>query len=439
MLTGSEGFAGHCDDMAFVQEAGGEFGGGADALFAKVSRDVGIHIKRALGPGASHAGDFGELGQHVVAQADEFSAEFSDAVLRTGQGGDGSLLDDAGGIGGLLGLELAEICDDGLGSHGVTSPPTGHGIGLGERAEDDHVLFGPCEGAGGDRLARVVEVDVALIDEQVDSAFMGEMDDALEVFGGDIGTSRIGRRIKDDGLGARGDGLLNGFGSHAEIFCFAGLEKNDLAAGILNDVFEADPVRDGKDDFVAVIDEDLHSIEEGVLFAGGEDGFVDGVIGAEVAGVAVDNGLANVGNSGNHGVAGEVSLDGDNGGVLDMARRGEMGFARTEIDEVDALSAKLGGFGGNGHGGGNFNASDAVCKDFGGSGNSHDVILADFGRWGNPRFSETTGAGRRFGWPPADFGTGRLVDRLACGKIGVSLDLRGERRDSAFSIIMYWR
>jgi len=60
-----------------------------------------------------------------------------------------------------------------------------------------------------------------------------------------------------------------------------------------------------------VIDEDLDSVEEGVLFAGGEDGFVDPVVGAEVAGVgALRRPCARRGTAWNDGVASEVGLDG---------------------------------------------------------------------------------------------------------------------------------
>jgi len=47
----------------------------------------------------------------------------------------------------------------------------------------------------------------------------------------------------------------------------------------MNDVFEADPVGDGEDDLVAVIDEDRDRLR-GRAFAGGEDGFVDPVCGS---------------------------------------------------------------------------------------------------------------------------------------------------------------
>ena len=104
------------------------------------------------------------------------------------------------------------------------------------------MLLGPGEGAAGDGLAGVVEVDVALVEKEIDAALVGEVDDALQVLGGDHGAGRIGRRVENDGLGARGDGLFNGVGRDAEALGLAGFEEDDLAAGVLDDVFEADPV-----------------------------------------------------------------------------------------------------------------------------------------------------------------------------------------------------
>ena len=91
------------------------------------------------------------------------------------------------------------------------------------------------------------------------------------------------------------------------------------------------------------------------------------VVRAEVAGVALDDGLAHVGNARHHGVASEVGLDGGDGRVLDVARSGEVGLAGAEIHQVGALGAQFGGLGGYGHGCGNFDAADAVGKDFCGS------------------------------------------------------------------------
>ena len=190
---------------------------------------------------------------------------------------------------------------------------------------------------------------------------------------------RIGRRIEDDGLGARRDGALDGIGGDAEALCLAGFEIDDLSACVLDDVFEADPVGNGQDDLVAVVDQHLDGVKQRQLAAGGEDSLVDRVVRAEVAGVALDDGLAHVGNARHDGVAGEVGLDGGNGRVLDVARRGEMRLAGPEIHQVGALSAQFGRFGGHGHGRGYFDPANAIGKDFLRSCNGHITsILPDF-------------------------------------------------------------
>ncbi len=281
-------------------------------------------------------------------------------------------------------MQLAQVGGDGLGSQGKTRPPAGHGVSLRERAEDDDVLLGPGERAAGDGLAGVVQVDVALVQQQINTALVREVDDALQVIGGDDGAGRIGRRVENNRLGARRDGGFNGACRDAEVLCLAGFEKNDFAACILNDVLEADPVGNGQNDFVAVIDEDLNCIEERKLAAGGEDGFVDCVFGAEVAGVALDNGFTHIRNTRNDGVTSEVGLDGDDGRILDVARRGEMRLARAEIDQVGALGAEFGGLGGYGHGGRNFNAADTVGEGLDGGNDGHNAsIFTDFERRAN--------------------------------------------------------
>ena len=257
----------------------------------------------------------------------------------------------------------------------------------------------------GHRLAGVVEVDVALVKQQVDSAIVRQMDDPLQVFSRDHRAGGVGRRVKNDGLGLGGDRFFDCVRSDAEVLCLLRLKKNDLAARVLNDVFEADPVRYRKDDLVAMIDEDLNGIEEGMLFAGGEDSFVNRVVRAEVAGVPLHDCLAQFRNARHHRVAGEVGLDCGDGCVLDVTRSVEVGLAGAKIHQVCALGAEFCGLGGHGHGCGNFNAADAVGKDLGGTGNCHSSsIFTDFRGWRKPRGS----IGEEIG--------GKVAALAACGK-----------------------
>ena len=68
----------------------------------------------------------------------------------------------------------------------------------------------------------------------------------------------------------------------------------------------------------------------------------------------------NSGVPGDRRVLRKVALNGGDGGVLDVLRRGEMRLARAEVHHVDALLAQLVGLGHHRHGGGGFNAVDPV-------------------------------------------------------------------------------
>ena len=101
-------------------------------------------------------------------------------------------------------------------------------------------------------------------------------------------------------------------------------------------------------------------VEEGQLAAGGEDALFGGVVRAEVAGVAIDDGLAYFGDSGDSRVAGEVLLDGIDGRVLDVARSRKVRLACAEVRQVHAFRLQLQGRCGYGHRGRDFNPVDPV-------------------------------------------------------------------------------
>jgi hypothetical protein len=52
-----------------------------------------------------------------------------------------------------------------------------------------------------------------------------------------------------------------------------------------------------------------------------------------------------------------------------------MGLSRAKIHQIGTLSAQLGGFGGHGHGCGDFNTADAVGKDFRGGRDCHNSSI----------------------------------------------------------------
>ena len=100
-----------------------------------------------------------------------------------------------------------------------------------------------------------------------------------------------------------------------------------------------------------MLDEHLDRIKDGQLATGGEDRLLRRVVRAKVGRVALNDRLPHVRDAGHGGVAGEVPLNRIDRGVLDVPRRREVGFARAEIDEIDALRLEAGSFGRHRHGG----------------------------------------------------------------------------------------
>ena len=91
-------------------------------------------------------------------------------------------------------------------------------------------------------------------------------------------------------------------------------------------------------------------------------GLLAAVVGLEVGRMAVHDGVAQLRRSADRRVLREIILDGGDGGVFDVLRRGKMRLARAEIHDVNALLAQLVGFGDHCHGGRGLDAVDAFRK-----------------------------------------------------------------------------
>ena len=215
-----------------------------------------------------------------------------------------------------------------------------------------------------DRLAGIVQVDVALVQQQINPALVRQVHNPLQILGRHHRARRVRRRVQNDGLGPRRNRLLNRVGRDAEALRLAGLEKHHLAARVLDDVLEAHPVGNRQNHLVAVVHQDLDGIEQRQLAAGGKDGLIDRVVRAEVAGVALHNRLAHVGNARHHRIAGEVGVNGGNRRVLDVARGRKVRLAGPKIHQVGALRAQFCGLRGHSHGCGNLDPANSVGKDF---------------------------------------------------------------------------
>ena len=238
-------------------------------------------------------------------------------------------------------MQLTHRGYDGLGAKRKSGAPAGHGVGLRQRAEHDHMLLRLRDGRAGERRFIEDQVRVALIEKQVDATAVRQAHDALQIGARDDGSRGIRRRIEDDGLRSRRDGTFYGFGGHAEVVALGGLQVYDLATRVLNDVLVGDPVGDRQDHLVAMVDQHLDCIEEGELAAGRENSFFRRVVCSEIAGVALDDSLAHLGDARDDGIAREVGFNGGDSRILDVARRREMRFAGAKIDELGALRSAV--------------------------------------------------------------------------------------------------
>ena len=121
---------------------------------------------------------------------------------------------------------------------------------------------------------------------------------------------------------------------------------------VFDDVVERDPVGGGQDDFIALVDESRHGVENDVLGADAGDALVGRVCGTEVLRMPVADGFLELGDAAGGGVLGEVFIQGADGGLLDVVGRGEVGLTGAEGYDVNSFGFELGGLGGYGHGGG---------------------------------------------------------------------------------------
>ncbi len=189
---------------------------------------------------------------------------------------------------------------------------------------------------------------------------MGKPNNGLQILRGNDGARRIRRRIQDDGLRLRRDRRLNHLCGNTELLFLFALDQHNLAARILDDVLERHPVGNRQNDLVTMIHQHLDGVEQREFAASGEHALVRGVVGAEVAGMAIHNCLAHFGDTGHVGIAGEVLFDRLDGRVFDVSRGRKVRLASAEVREIHALGLQLQRRRRNRHGCRNFDAADAV-------------------------------------------------------------------------------
>src|SRR5450631_763651 len=75
--------------------------------------------------------------------------------------------------------------------------------------------------------------------------------------------------------------------------------------------------------------------------------------------MTVDDGVLQFSGATDGGVLRKIRLDGGDCSILDVLRRGEMGLAGAEVDDINTLLAQLVSFGHDRHGRGRLDAVDA--------------------------------------------------------------------------------
>ncbi len=192
------------------------------------------------------------------------------------------------------------------------------------------------------------------------AALMRQADDGGHVLGAHHRARGVRGRVQDDDLGARGEGALDHSRGEREAGVLVGFHEYRRAARVAHDVLEGDPGRGRDDDLVAMVHQHLDGVEQGVFAAGGGDGLLAFVLGAEIAGVASHDGVAQLPGAAHRRVPGEVGLQGGDGGVLDVLGSIEMGLAGAEVDQVGARGAQAVGLVDHRQGGGNLDAVDSL-------------------------------------------------------------------------------
>ena len=119
------------------------------------------------------------------------------------------------------------------------------------------------------------------------------------------------------------------------------LKQHAVASSVAHHVFERNPVRNGQNDLVAVVDEHRNDVEERVLAADRGAGFLALVIGVEVDRMAMHDRVFQFSGAADRCVFRKIRLNRGDGGVLDVLRRRKVRLARVEIDDVNTLLAQF--------------------------------------------------------------------------------------------------
>ena len=162
--------------------------------------------------------------------------------------------------------------------------------------------------------------------------------DCLNGFAAPHGAGRIGRRGDDDCLGAIGTRRFDFVDIRFEALLGAGEHRNRLAAGELDNLRIAGPIRGGGDNFVTGIEQQLEYLVHRLFAAVGDHDLVRRDLVAGIAQRLARDRLTQLGQTGRRSVAVVLRVTAcSRRGVDDVIRGGEIRLARTVGHDVDAL------------------------------------------------------------------------------------------------------
>ncbi len=259
-----------------------------------------------------------------------------------------------------MALDLGHAVDDLGRPGGEADPPAGHRVGLGHPVDDDGLLLDVLaeRGEAGELEAVVDEAGVDLVGDDVDVLALDHLGQGQELVLRVGPAGRVRGIVQDDGLGGRGDRGLEGLGRQQEAVLLARRDDDRLALGQSDAFGIGDPIGGRDDDLLPLVDQGLDEVEEGGLGPGRDDDLLRAVLEAEVVLEALGDGLAQGQDAVALGVFREVVADGLDPGLLDVLRRGEIGLADAEVDDVDPFGLHGLGLGRDLQGGGGADALD---------------------------------------------------------------------------------
>ena len=221
-------------------------------------------------------------------------------------------------------------------------PPAGHGVGLRRRAADDtEVLAVALDHCRQVVRRRVVDqLLVTEVEDQPDAAPRRLLRQRRERVFGHQRTGRVARRVEDDALRARRDGVEEELCGQREAVVCPRPHHHRLGIGQLHLLDQRRPAGRVRDDLVAGIEQRQRRVVERLLAAGAGDDFVLAILNAVVGLVARDDGALQLEGAAHRRVLREVAVDGGVRRLADRGRRREVGFTGTEVPHLHAVAAQ---------------------------------------------------------------------------------------------------